>query len=201
MPHGAFDGKISQRGLTLPTSTIVPFPTYYGQSRNNAPTQWGLGRYVGVQFARPAHGENTRIACNPVLFTIKTMPCFGTTRNYDAAAGGHFSNFSAVRAGKIIGELNQLNTRTAAAQLKRFRTVNLLIWLSATSPFFPAVLNVANYIANVNQKERNLLQLIIFSKLLYQFHRKWSMFFHIPKQIFPFDDTKFAQTLGEIRQA
>ena len=110
------------------------------------------------------------------------------------------SNFSAVRAGKIIGELNQLNTRTTAAQLKRFRTVNLLIWLSATSPFFPAVLNVANYIANVNQKERNLLQLIIFFKLLYQLHRKWNMFFHIPKQIFPFDDAKFAQTLGEIRQ-
>lgn len=94
-----------------------------------------------------------------------------------------------------------MNTRTAAAQLKRFRTVNLLIWLSATSPFFPADLNVANYIANVNQKERNLLQLIIFFKLRYQFHRKWSMFFHIPKQIFPFDDAKFAQTLGQILQA
>ena len=105
LPHGAFDGKISQRGLTLPTSTIVPFPTYYGQSRHNAPNHRGLGRYVGVQFARPAHGENTRIACNPVLFTIKTMPCFGTTRNYDAAAGGQRSNFSTVRAGKIIGEL------------------------------------------------------------------------------------------------
>ena len=94
------------------------------------------------------------------------MPCFGTTRNYDAAAGGQFLNFSAVRAGKIIGELIHLNTRTADTQIKRFRTVNLLIWLSATSPFFPADLNVANYIANVNQKERNLLQLIIFSKLL-----------------------------------
>ena len=93
LPHGAFDGKISQRGLTLPTSTIVPFPTYYGQSRNNAPNHRGLGRYVGVQFARPAHGENTRVACNPVLFTIKTMSCFGTTRNYDAAAGGHFQTF------------------------------------------------------------------------------------------------------------
>ena len=97
LPRGAFDGKISQRGLTLPTSTIVPFPTYYGQSRNNAPTQWGLGRYVGAQFARPAHGENTRIACDPVLFTIKTMPCFGTTRNYDAAAGGQLLNFSTAR--------------------------------------------------------------------------------------------------------
>ena len=39
LPRGAFDGKISQRGLTLPTSTIVPFPTYYGQSRNNAPSR------------------------------------------------------------------------------------------------------------------------------------------------------------------
>lgn len=103
LPHGAFDGKISQRGLTLPTSTIVPFPTYYGQSRNNAPTQWGLGRYVGAQFAHPAHGENTRIACNPVLFTIKTMPCFGTTRNYDAAAGGQLLNFSAARMVKYRG--------------------------------------------------------------------------------------------------
>ena len=74
-----------------------------------------------------------------------------------------FQTFRRYGQVKIIGELTQLNTRTTAAQLKRFRTVNLLIWLSATSPFFPADLNVANYIANVNQKERNLLQLIIFS--------------------------------------
>jgi hypothetical protein len=39
LPHGAFDGKISQRGLTLPTATIVPFPAYYSQTRNHAPNR------------------------------------------------------------------------------------------------------------------------------------------------------------------
>lgn len=126
LPHGAFDGKISQRGLTLPTSTIVPFPAFYGQSWNNAPNHRGLGRYVGAQFARPAHGENTRVACDPVLFTIKTMPCFCTTRNYDAAAGGQRLNFSAAR---MVNPCHRCTIK------KHFRTVNHLTWLSARSPF------------------------------------------------------------------
>lgn len=103
LPRGAFDGKISQRGLTLPTSTIVPFPTYYGQSRNNAPNHRGLGRYVGVQFARPVHGRIPGL--HATLHSLLSRPChiFCTTRNYDAAAGGQLLNFSAARMVKYRG--------------------------------------------------------------------------------------------------
>ena len=62
--------------------------------------------------------------------------------------------------------LNHLNTRTAAAQLKRFRTVNLLIWLSATSPFFPAIPNIAKYFESGNQKGEIYCSLYIFFRCL-----------------------------------